>query len=46
MNRERFAQAASFERYLETVDKNRELWHGVYQRVRLPEDVVAGFEGR
>ena len=41
MTHERFEQAATFEQYLETVDKNRELWHGVYQRARLPEDVVA-----
>lgn len=40
MNRERFAAAPTFEEYLETVVKNRELWHAVYERVRLPEAVV------
>jgi len=41
LNRERFEQAPTFDGYLETVEKNRDLWHGVYQRVRLPEDLVA-----
>ena len=45
LNSARFQQAATFEQYLETVDKNRELWHGVYQRARLPEDVVADARG-
>lgn len=40
LNRERFESAATFEQYLETVVKNRELWHGVYGRVRLPEGLV------
>ena len=40
MNRERFEGAASFEEYLQTVVKNRELWHAVYDRARLPEDLV------
>lgn len=40
LNRERFEKAHTFETYLETVEKNRELWHAVYDRVRLPEDVV------
>ena len=31
----------SFQEYLATVEKNRELWHGVYERVRLPDEVVA-----
>lgn len=41
VNRERFERAATFGEYLETVDKNRDMWHGVYQRVRVPEEVVA-----
>ena len=41
MNRERFDNAATFKEYLETVDKNRELWHGVYEHVRVSEEVVA-----
>jgi len=40
VNRERFERAATFEQYLATVEKNRELWHGIYTRVRLPEVVV------
>jgi len=41
LNRERFEQAATFEQYLETVTKNRELWHAVHERVDLPEEAVA-----
>jgi Thioredoxin len=40
LNKRRFEQALTFEGYLETVDKNRELWHGVHQRVRLPDEIV------
>lgn len=40
MTKERFQQGATFEEYLETVEKNRELWHGVYERVRLAKDVI------
>lgn len=40
MNRTRFDSAPTFEAYLESVEKNRELWHGVYERVRLPDDLV------
>lgn len=40
MNQERFDSAPTFERYLEGVVKNRELWHGVYERVRLPDELV------
>ncbi len=40
VNRERFEAALTFEQYLETVVKNRELWHGVHERVRLPDDLV------
>ena len=32
---------ATFEQYLEGVEKNRDLWHDLYERVRLPEDLVA-----
>ena len=38
--RERFQSALTFPAYLETVRKNEELWRGVHQRVRLPDDVV------
>lgn len=30
----------TFEEYLESVVKNRELWHAVADRVRLPEDLL------
>lgn len=40
MDRQRFNSALSFDEYLETVEKNRDLWHGVYERVRLPDEVV------
>lgn len=36
----RFENAPTFEEYLETVEKNRDLWHAVHERVRLPEDLV------
>lgn len=38
--RDRFGSALTFPEYLETVQKNEELWRGVYARVRLPDDVV------
>lgn len=41
MNKERFESAPTFQEYLATVEKNRELWHGVYERVRLPDEIVA-----
>ena len=41
MNRERFQSAPTFEEYLDGVHKNRELWHGVYERVRLPDDLAS-----
>jgi hypothetical protein len=40
LDRERFEAAPTFEEYLEGVDRNRELWHGVHERVRLPEELV------
>lgn len=41
MNSERFHAAPTFEGYLEGVERNRDLWHDVYERVRLPDDLVA-----
>jgi hypothetical protein len=41
VDRARFEAAPTFEEYLEGVERNRELWHGVYERVRLPDDVVS-----
>ena len=38
--RERFESALSFTQYLGTVRANRELWHGVNDRVRLPDGAV------
>lgn len=40
LNRERFDGALTFDGYLETVVEHRELWHAVFERVRLPEDVL------
>ncbi len=40
MDRKRFQAAPTFEEYLETVDRNRDLWHGVHERVRLPDELV------
>jgi hypothetical protein len=41
LNSERFHAAPTFEDYLAGVEKNRDLWHGVYERVRLPDDLMA-----
>lgn len=41
MNKERLENALTFGQYLDTVDKNRELWHGVHERVQLPEELVS-----
>ncbi len=42
---ERWWRAAeSYEDYLGRVDKNRDLWHDVHQRVRLPDDLPAASE--
>ena len=38
--RARFESGLPFPEYLETVDKNRELWHAVYKRVKLPDGAV------
>jgi len=39
MTPERFASAPTFPGYLATVEKNRELWHAVYDRARIPSEV-------
>jgi len=36
----RFEAAPTFPEYLATVDRNRDLWHGVYDRAQAPEDLV------
>ena len=41
VNKECFDSGATFEEYLDSVERNRELWHGVYERVRLPDDVLS-----
>ena len=41
MDSQRYTSAPDFPAYLEEVEKNAELWRGVYERVRLPEDLVA-----
>ena len=40
MDRIRFESAPDFATYLDGVEKNRELWHAVHQRARLPDEVV------
>lgn len=37
----RYSAAPTFDEYLEDVDAYPELWRGVYERVRLPEEEVA-----
>jgi hypothetical protein len=41
VDRARFEAAPTFLQYLARVDRNRELWHGVYERARAPENLVA-----
>ena len=41
MNRERFEGASTFSDYLETVEKNRELWHTLARRAAVDEATVA-----
>lgn len=40
MDRQRYESAPDFRTYLETVEKNADLWRGVWERVRLPEELV------
>ncbi len=40
LDRQRFEQAQTFEQYLESVVEHRDLWHGVYERARVPADVL------
>lgn len=41
MNRERYEAAPDFREYLETVERNRDFWHDVWARTRLPAGVAA-----
>jgi hypothetical protein len=45
VNRARFESASTFPEYLDRVEKNRELWHAVYDRVRVPDEVVHEAKG-
>ena len=38
--RKRFEEALPFADYLKTVQKNEELWHGVYERAEISEDAA------
>jgi hypothetical protein len=38
--RKYWQKAVSWDQYLASVEKNRELWHGVYERARVPEDAL------
>lgn len=40
MDEHRFRSAPTFDEYLTRVERNRDLWHDVYDRARLPEEVV------
>ena len=40
MTEERFERAPTFPAYLEGVAKNRDLWHEVYARARLPRELI------
>lgn len=40
MTGERFESGADFEQYLTMVEKNRELWRGVWDRVVIPPDIA------
>jgi hypothetical protein len=41
LDRERFEAAPTFEQYLDDVERNRDLWHGVYERAEVPRDLLA-----
>ena len=38
--KERYLAAPDFPSYLESVEKNEELWHGIYERVSIPEEIL------
>ena len=40
MNKKRFESALKFVQFLDSVKKNRDMWHAVYKRTRLPVEVV------
>jgi hypothetical protein len=41
MDPRRYAAAPTFREYLEAVESHAELWRGIYERVTLPEEMVA-----
>ncbi len=43
MSRERFESALTFREFLEEVEKFAELWHGVAQRAKVPQEFVDAF---
>ena len=43
--RERYESALPFPEYLETVRKHEDLWRGVYERARVPRDILAEARG-
>lgn len=43
--KDRFLAAPTFQEYLDGVEKNRELWHGIADRVRIPEAVLEEVRG-
>ena len=38
--RTRYREAPDFAAYLDSVEANHDLWHGIYLRARVPEDVI------
>jgi hypothetical protein len=40
MVKESYDQARRFEEFLEGVEANRDLWHEVHRRARIPEDIL------
>ena len=40
MNKKRFEDASTFLQFLDSAKEHRDMWHAVYERTRLPEEVV------
>ena len=40
MNKKRFEDASTFLQFLDSTQEHRDMWHAVYERTRLPEEVV------
>lgn len=41
MDARRYEAAATFEEYLASVERNRELWHAIHERAELPAELVS-----